>query len=81
MIQRRRVDELWRSRDFRALVFLGVLAALTLVLVIAIRGIIGPFILAIVLALVLDPAVNAAERRRIPRALSVLVLYLSLIHI
>jgi predicted PurR-regulated permease PerM len=75
MIQRRRVDELWRSRDFRALVFIGVLAGLTLVLLIAIRGILGPFILAVVLALVLDPAVNAAERRHVPRAVSVLVLY------
>jgi len=75
MIQRRRVDELWRSRDFRALVFLGVLATLTLLLLVAVRGILGPFILAVVLALVLDPAVNAAERRRVPRAVSVLVLY------
>ncbi|MDQ6710369.1 MAG: AI-2E family transporter [Candidatus Dormibacteraeota bacterium] len=75
MIQRRRVDDLWRSRDFRALIFLGVLGLLALVLIIAIRGILGPFILAVVLALVLDPAVNAAERRRVPRALSVLVLY------
>ncbi len=75
MIQRRRVDDLWRSRDFRALIFLGVLGILALVLIVAIRGILGPFILAVVLALVLDPAVNAAERRRVPRALSVLVLY------
>lgn len=75
MIQRRRLDDLWRSRDFRALIFLGVLGILALVLLIAIRGILGPFILAVVLALVLDPAVNAAERRRVPRALSVLVLY------
>ncbi|HSO93218.1 MAG TPA: AI-2E family transporter [Candidatus Dormibacteraeota bacterium] len=75
MIQRRRVEDLWRSRDFRALVFLAVLAILTLVLLVAIRGILGPFILAIVLAFVLDPAVNAAQRRRVPRAVSVLVLY------
>ena len=75
MIQRRRVDDLWRSRDFRALVFLGVLATLTLVLLVAIRGILGPFILAVVVALVLDPAVNEAERRKVPRALSVLALY------
>src|SRR5207302_711686 len=67
MIQRRRVEELWRSRDFRALIFLGVLAVLTLVLAFAIRGILGPFILATVLALILNPAVNAAERRRVPR--------------
>ncbi len=45
MMQRRRVDELWRSRDFRALIFLGVLGVLTLVLAFAIRGILGPFIL------------------------------------
>jgi len=75
MIQRRRVEELWRSRDFRALIFLGVLAALTLILAVAIRGILGPFILAAILALILNPAVNAAERRRVPRVLAILVLY------
>lgn len=75
MIQRRRVEELWRSRDFRALIFLGVLGALTLILAVAIRGIVGPFILAAVLALILNPAVNAAERRKVPRAVAVLALY------
>jgi len=75
MIQRRRVDELWRSRDFRALVFLGVLVALSLVLAFAIRGILGPFIVAAILALIVNPAVNAAERRRVPRVVAVLALY------
>lgn len=75
MIQRRRVDDLWRSRDFRALVFLGVLAVLTLILAVAIRGIVGPLILAAVLGLILNPAVNAAERRRVPRVVAVLALY------
>ena len=75
MIQRRRVEELWRSRDFRALIFLGVLAMLTLVLAYAIRGILGPFILAAILALIVNPAVNAAERRRVPRVVAVLALY------
>jgi predicted PurR-regulated permease PerM len=75
MIQRRRIDELWRSRDFRALVFLGVLAAGAVALAFAIRGILGPFLIAAILALILNPAVNAAERRRVPRALSVLALY------
>ena len=51
MMQRGRVDELWRSRDFRALVFLGVLGVLTLILAVAIRGILGPFILAGILAM------------------------------
>src|SRR2546423_8068231 len=72
MIQRRRVEELWRSRDFRALIFLGVLAVLTLILAIAIRGILGPFLLAAILALIVNPAVNAAERRRGPPAVAIL---------
>src|SRR5205807_7037191 len=75
MIQRRRVDELWRSRDFRALIFLGVLGILALILAFAIRGILGPFILAGVLAMMLNPVVNAAERRRVPRLAAVLALY------
>src|SRR2546428_7771307 len=75
MIQRRRVEELWRSRDFRALIFRGVLAVLTLMLAVAIRGILGPFLLAAILALIVNPAVNAAERRRVPRAVAILVLY------
>src|SRR2546423_10833185 len=75
MMQRRRVDELWRSRDFRALVFLGVLGILTLILAFAIRGILGPFVLAGILAMLLNPAVNAAERRRVPRLAALLGLY------
>ena len=75
MIQRRRVEELWRSRDFRVLIFLGVLGVLTLVLLFAIRGILGPFILAGILAMMLNPVVNAAERRRVPRLAAVLALY------
>src|SRR3989441_2461933 len=75
MIQRRRVDELWRSRDFRALIFLGVLSVLTLILAFAIRGILGPFILAGILAMMLSPAVNAAERRPVPRLAAVIGLY------
>src|SRR6202165_5674364 len=75
MIQRRRVDELWRSRDFRALIFVGVLGTLTLILAFAIRGILGPFLLAGILAMMLNPAVNAAERRRVPRLAAVVALY------
>src|SRR5438045_824868 len=50
MIQRRRVEELWENRDLRAWLFLGVLAALAVILAVAIRGIIGPFILASAMA-------------------------------
>jgi predicted PurR-regulated permease PerM len=75
MIQRRRVDELWRSRDFRVMIFLAVLGVLTLVLLFAIRGILGPFILAGILAMMLNPVVDAAERRRVPRLAAVLAVY------
>lgn len=75
MIQRRPVEELWENRDLRAWAFLGVLATLVLTIAVAIRGLIGPFILAAALALILNPLVNAAERRRIPRAASVIAVY------
>jgi predicted PurR-regulated permease PerM len=75
MIQRRRVEELWRNRDLRALIFLGVLAILTFFFALAIRGILGTFILAAVVALILNPVVNLAERRRVPRWVSVLGIY------
>jgi predicted PurR-regulated permease PerM len=75
MIQRRGVDELWENRDLRAGVFLSVLAVAVVILAVLIRGLIGPFILAGVLALVLNPLVNAAERRRVPRSLAVIAIY------
>lgn len=78
MIQRRSVDEVWKSRDFRAFVFLGSIALCALILGYSVRGILGPLIMAAVLALILNPAVNAAERRRIPRVLTMLAIYAGL---
>jgi predicted PurR-regulated permease PerM len=75
LIQRRSVDEVWRSRDVRVFVFLGTVAVCMVVLAIAVRGILGPLIMAGVLALIMNPAVNAAERRRVPRAVTVLAIY------
>ena len=39
-------------------------------------GVITPFVLALVLAYILDPAVDALQRRRVPRALAILILAL-----
>src|SRR5256712_1321775 len=75
MIQRRRVDELWRSRDFRALIFVAALGVLALLVAVAIRGILGPFKLGGILAIRLKPVVNAGERRLFPRLAAVLALY------
>jgi predicted PurR-regulated permease PerM len=75
MIQRRRVDQLWESRDFRALLFLGGLAMVSAVFAFAIRGILGPFIIAAVLAMILNPLVNRVERYKVPRVMAVLGIY------
>lgn len=42
----------------------------------ALGGVITPFVIALVLAYILDPAVDALERRRVPRALAILLLAL-----
>jgi predicted PurR-regulated permease PerM len=78
MIQRSSVDQVWRSRDFRAFVFLGAVGICIVVIAFAVRGILGPLIMAGILALILNPAVNAAERHRVPRAVTVLAIYAGL---
>lgn len=75
MIQRRRVDQLWESQDFRAVLFLAGLAVISAAFAFAIRGIVGPFIIAAVLALILNPLVNLAERYRMPRVVAILGIY------
>ncbi|HEX6587669.1 MAG TPA: AI-2E family transporter [Longimicrobiales bacterium] len=42
----------------------------------ALGGVITPFVVALVLAYILDPAVDALERRRVPRAIAILLLAL-----
>ncbi|HUF11960.1 MAG TPA: AI-2E family transporter [Longimicrobiales bacterium] len=42
----------------------------------ALGGVITPFVLALVLAYILDPAVDALERRRVPRGLAIVLLAL-----
>jgi len=75
VIQRKRVDQFWESQDSRALLFLGVLAVMTAIFAFAIRGILGPFLIAAVLALILNPLVNLVERYRVPRVLAIIGIY------
>ncbi len=75
MIQHKRADQLWESQDFRALIFLGGLAVIVAIFAFAIRGILGPFMIAAVLALILNPLVNLVERYRVPRVLAILGIY------
>ncbi|MCB9608258.1 MAG: AI-2E family transporter [Polyangiaceae bacterium] len=71
------------SRDSRPgwnrtrVVFLIVSGVLVTALLIATREVLLPFIVALILAYVLTPLVAMCERRRIPRALAVILVYLT----
>src|SRR5207245_10904530 len=75
VLQRKRVDPCWGVQDPRSLLFLGVLAVITAIFGFAIRGILGPFLIAAVLALILNPLVNLVERYRVPRMVAIIGIY------
>jgi predicted PurR-regulated permease PerM len=60
----------WQRR-----VFLGVSAAAAVVVLVAARAVLLPFVLALVVAYVLTPAVRRAERLRVPRWIAILLVY------
>jgi predicted PurR-regulated permease PerM len=60
----------WRRR-----VLLGVTAAVAVCVVVVAHEVMLPFVLAVVIAYVLTPLVAAVERRRVPRAAAVLLVY------
>lgn len=60
----------------RRVVFVGISAVLTIALLIAVRQVLLPFLLALVLAYVLTPLVALGENRlRLPRSLSIVLVY------
>ncbi len=61
----------------RRLWFLLVSGALVVVLLAAVREILLPFVLALIIAYVLTPLVARCERARIPRSLSILIVYVA----
>jgi predicted PurR-regulated permease PerM len=62
-------------RNKARIVFLSVWAAITVVVLLAAREILLPFILALVVAYVLAPAVRLVEQRRVPRWTAVILVY------
>ena len=62
--------------DRKRIVFVGSFVVGTLALLLATRTILLPFLLALVIAYVLTPAVSLVERARVPRWLGVIVVYL-----
>lgn len=63
------------KRRWRRPVFLAVSAAAIVAVAFAGRAVLLPFVLAIVIAYVLFPAVAWVERRRVPRAVAILAVY------
>ncbi len=59
----------------RRIVFLAVSTTLVLLLLLATREVLLPFVLALIIAYVLTPLVALCERARIPRSLSIVVVY------
>jgi predicted PurR-regulated permease PerM len=51
------------------------LAVIAAIFAFAIRGILGPFLIAAVLALILNPLVNLVERYRVPRVAAIIGIY------
>ena len=60
---------------WRRYVFLAVSAALVIAVMVAAREVMLPFVLAVVIAFVLLPLVEAVEARRVPRAVAIIVVY------
>jgi predicted PurR-regulated permease PerM len=56
-------------------IFLALSAAFCVILLVAVREVLRPFVLALILAYVLTPLVARCERLRIPRAVSILLVY------
>ncbi|HZU98102.1 MAG TPA: AI-2E family transporter, partial [Planctomycetota bacterium] len=56
-------------------VFFGVSAGVAAIVVLLARDVMLPFVLAVVIAYVLAPLVDAVERRKVPRPLAVVVVY------
>lgn len=59
----------------RRVIFLALSGALLVALLYAVREVLLPFILATVVAYVLTPLVQQVERRRLPRSLSIILVY------
>lgn len=64
-----------RGARRRHTIFLAVSAAVLVAVVVAARSVLLPFVLAVVIAYVLTPAVAWVERKRVPRALAIILVY------
>jgi predicted PurR-regulated permease PerM len=68
-----------RTARRRHAVFVAVSAAIALTVIIAARSVLLPFVLALVIAYLLTPAVAWVERRRVPRAIAIVLVYVGVL--
>jgi predicted PurR-regulated permease PerM len=68
------VDRLAAAKRRHA-IFVGVTAAIAIAVIIAANSILLPFILALVIAYVLTPLVAWVERKKVPRAVAIILVY------
>jgi predicted PurR-regulated permease PerM len=66
----------YRAAKRRHAIFLGIAGALALAVIVLAHAVLRPFVLAFVIAYVLTPAVAWVERKRLPRGLAIIVVYL-----
>jgi predicted PurR-regulated permease PerM len=64
-----------RAAKRRHAIFIGVSAVLTIAVIVAARSVLLPFVLALVIAYLLTPLVAWVERKRVPRALAIVLVY------
>lgn len=64
-----------RAARRRYLAFLLVCAAIVVAVIVAAHSVLLPFVLALVIAYVLTPLVAWVERKRVPRALAIIIVY------
>ena len=64
-----------RGARRRHAIFLGLTAVISVAILIAARAVLLPFVLALVIAYVLTPAVAWVERKRAPRSLAIILVY------
>jgi predicted PurR-regulated permease PerM len=69
------IDDPTRSARRRHAIFLAVSAAIVVAVIVAARTVLLPFVLALVIAYVLTPAVEWVERKRVPRAVAIILVY------
>lgn len=70
--------EWWRSKKTYRLALLVILPLLAVIFLYRVRAVLTPFLLAMVIAYLINPLVQILESRKFPRGVAILIIYLAL---